>query len=269
MQKKYVAIAAIGMLMMGVTSAKAEGKNGVAAVVNGKEIKVSDIKQGYEENKQASGANISFDDFYNQAVEIFVNAEVVSQAAEKDKIKETAEYKNQLKAIGDEIARRIYLEKAVSKKVTDAEVDKLYKQYKDEFKNEKEVKAKHILVEDEKTANDVIKRLKKGEDFEKIAKEVSKDQADLGYFRKNMMVPEFGEAAFAMKKGTYSQKPVKTQFGYHVILLEDIRDTKALTKAEAEPQLKAMLMQNAIAETIGDLREKGKVTVYDLDGKTK
>lgn len=267
MQKKYIALAVLGLLLT-ASNANAEGKDGVAAVVNGEKITVKEIRDGYNENAQIK-EQVSFDDFYGKALEIFVNAKLVLQAAEKDKVRNSDEYKKQIKVLGDELARRVYLEKAASQRVTDAEVEKLYKQYKDGFQSQKEVKAKHILVDDEAKAKEVIAKLKKGEKFDALATEYSKDQADLGYFTKDMMVKEFGDAAFSMKKGTYSQTPVKTQFGYHVILVEDSRDTKPLTIKEAEPQLRAMLTQGAVGATIESLRNSGTIVEYNLDGKTK
>ncbi|MDR1694164.1 MAG: peptidylprolyl isomerase [Lactobacillaceae bacterium] len=267
MQKKYVALAVLGLVLT-TGNAKAEGKDGAAAVVNGDKITVQEIKDGYNENQQIK-SQVSFEDFYDKGLEIFVNAKLVLQAAEKEKVRNTDEYKKQIKVLGDELARRVYLDKAVTKKVTNEEVQKLYKQYKDKFESKKEVKAKHILVDDEAKAKDIIAKLKKGEKFDDLAKEFSKDQPDLGYFTQEMMVKEFGDAAFSMKKGTHSQSPVKTQFGYHVILVEDSRDTKPLTIQEAEPQLKAMLSQAAVGSVIEDLRKEGKVEEYSLDGKTK
>ena len=142
-----------------------------------------------------------------------------------------------------------------------------YNEYKADFKGQKEVKAKHILVDSESKAKDVISQLKKGKDFDSLAKKYSKDKAvDLGYFTKKMMVPEFSEAAFATKKGTFTKTPVKTQYGYHVILVEDIRDAKPLPMKDIEPQLKGMLTQQAIGEIFADLYKNGKVTKYDMDG---
>lgn len=268
MQKKYVALAVLGLTMMVAGNARAEGKNGVAAVVNGKNIAVSEIKKGYDENQQVK-SQVAFKDFYDKALEVFVNAELVLQAAEKSNVKDSEEYKKQIKVLSDELTRRVYLEKIVSKKVTNSEVDKLYKKYKSEFKTQKEVKAKHILVDEEAKAQDIIEKLKKGEKFDDLASKFSKDRPDLGWFVKDMMVPEFGNAAFNMKKNTFSKAPVKTQFGYHVILVEDIRDTKPLSQKEVDGQLRSMLTQNSIADAIEDLRKQGKVEEYTLDGKVK
>ena len=129
------------------------------------------------------------------------------------------------------------------------------------------MKARHILVDSESKANEVIAKLKKGSDFNTLAKEYSKEPADLGYFTKGMMVPEFGNAAFALKKGQISTKPVKTQFGYHVIIADDIRDSKALPLKDVKPQIEAMLTQQVIGETLKGLNDKATIAKYSLDGK--
>ena len=267
MQKKCLAVAVAALLVSVSVDARAEGKNGVAAVVNGEKITVAEMKQGYENTPQVKD-QVSFKDFYEKTLDIYVNGKMLYQAAEGEKIMETPEYRRQLDVAKEEIARKIYLEKKVNARVTDSAVKKLYDDYKKNFKAEKEMKAKHILVDSEAKANEVIAKLKKGGNFDTLAKEYSKEPADLGYFTKSMMVPEFGDAAFALKKGTYSQKPVKTQFGYHVIMAEDLRDAKALPLKDVEAQLKSLLTQQAIAEILVSLAKNAKIERYDWNGKT-
>lgn len=267
MQKKYLALAAVSILLMNPLNAAAEGKNGVAAVVNGQKITVSEIREAYNANPELK-KKVPFDEFYPKAVEVYVNGTILYQAAEKDKITSSADYKQQLKLAQEELARKLYLEKKVEKKVTPKAVEKFYKGYKDNFKPEKEIKASHILVKDESTAKNIIAKLNKGEDFNALADKYSLDkQAELGYFNKGVMVEEFWDAADAMKKGTYSKKPVKTQFGYHIIKVEDIRDTKPLPLSKIEPQIKARLTQKAIAETFEEINKNSKIERYDLKGK--
>lgn len=160
----------------------------------------------------------------------------------------------------------MYLEKTVDERVTDKAVQDLYNDYKSKFESQKEVKAKHILVDSEAKAKEVIAKLKKGEDFVKLANEYSKDQVELGYFTEDMMVPEFSKAAFSMDKGEFSKTPVKTEFGYHVILVEDVRASKPLELKEIEPQLKNMVTQQVIAKIFEDLRNNAKVEKFTLDG---
>lgn len=266
MQNKFIAAAALSLLVLNPLNAQADGKNGVAAVVNGEKITVKEMKQGYEDNPQIK-ERVSFDDFYTKALDVYVNGKLLYQAAEESGVTDTDKYERQVQNAKEEIARKLYLEKQVEKKVTDKDVKNLYNEYKADFKGQKEVKAKHILVDSESKAKDVISQLKKGKDFNSLAKKYSKDKAvDLGYFTKKMMVPEFSEAAFATKKGTFTKTPVKTQYGYHVILVEDIRDAKPLPLKQVEPQLKGMLTQQAIGEIFADLYKNGKVTKYDMDG---
>ncbi len=265
MNKKYIALAVLAAVLQAGTSLAA-GKDGVAAVVNGKNIMVDDIKVAYNANP-AIQKKTSFDEFYAKTLDIFVDGEVVYQAAVEAKVLETPEYQQQLKGLKEELARKIYLEKNVRAQVDDKAVGKLYKDYKNTFQGEKEIKAKHILVQSEDKANEVIAKLQKDGQFDKLAKEYSKEPAELGYFTKDMMVPEFADAAFALKKGQYSKKPVKTQFGYHVILVEDIREAKPQPLSKIEPQLKNMLAQKAMGDLIKGLQDKATVVKYDAEGK--
>ncbi len=267
MDKKYIALTLLGSLMLNANNACAEGKNGIAAVVNGEKITVEEVREAYKANPQIKD-RVSFEEFYNKALDGFISGKIVYQQAQKAKIEETPEYKSQLKLAKEELARKIYMEKQVDEKVTDSEIKKLYDEYKETFKSEKEMKAKHILVDDEKTAKDIIAKLKKGEKFDTLAKKYSKDKPELGYFTKRVMVPEFSNAAFAMKKGEYSKTPVKTQFGYHIIMVEDIRDSKPAELKTIKPQLRAMLAQNALAESFQETAQNSKIEKYTLDGKT-
>lgn len=266
MRHNLLAAAALSLLVFNPFNARAEGNDGVAAVVNGEEITVKEMREGYNDNPEIK-SRVNFDDFYAKALDVYVNGKLLYQAAEAENITSSPEYKKQVQNAKEEIARKIFLEKKVEKQVTQDKIDDLYKQYQKEFKGQKEIKAKHILVDSETKAKEVIAKLKKGDKFDDLAKSYSKEPADLGYFTKQMMVPEFGEAAFALKKGQYSKEPVKTQFGYHVILVEDIRDAKPLPKKQMEPQLKGLLTQQAIGDTFGELYKKASVKKYSLDGK--
>lgn len=264
MQKRYIAFVVLAAMLFNV-EAKAEGKNGLAAEVNGTKITVDELKKAYEVNPKIN-ANVPFDEFYPKALEFFVKGKVISQAAANAKVSETQEYKDQLEIAKEELARKLYLEHQLKGKVTDKEVAKVYDDYKAKFKGQKEVKARHILVDEESTAKDIIAQLKKGAKFDDLASKYSKDEPDLGYFTKNMMVPEFGNAAFSMKKGQYSDQPVKTKFGYHVIIVDDVRDAQPQPLKEVRPQIEGMLTQQALADTLDKLEKSAKVTKYNLDG---
>ncbi len=258
---KFLSLTACALL---ATTSLASAKT--AAVINGKTVTIEEIKEAYNNNPQVKG-QVSFENFYPKALEVFVNGTLLLQDAKKNGIEKDKLYQQQIEAAKDEIARKIYLEKVVAPKITDKEVDKLYDEYKKSFKSQKEVKAKHILVDSQATAEEVIARLDEGDDFVVLAKEYSKEPADLGYFTKQMMVPEFGEAAFSMKKGDVSKKPVKSKFGYHIIKVEDVRDSKLMSKKEVAPQLKAMLTQKVIAEKFQSLYKDAKLELFDANGK--
>ena len=271
MQKKYVfaTAAAVVVLVAGAFTYKvwAEKNDGVAAVVNGETITVAEMKDAYEKNPQIK-AQASFEDFYAQALDIMVNSKLALQAATKANVQATPEYQAQLADLQDEVARQVYIEKQVKAKVSDEKVKEVYDEYLAKFKPEKEVKAKHILVEEEGLAKDIIAKLNdKKASFDDLAKQYSKDQPELGYFTADVMVPEFSEAAMKMEKDTYSQEPVKTTFGYHVIFVEDIRETEPQPFEAIEDQIKISLSQQAVTEIVKELNDNAKIEKFDLKGK--
>jgi peptidyl-prolyl cis-trans isomerase C len=167
--------------------------------------------------------------------------------------------------------------------VTDAEAEAFYKENPDQFKQPEQVRASHILVKVEKdakedevkakreAANKILERVKKGEDFDKLATELSEDPSakenhgDLNFFPREQMVPEFSEAAFKMKKGEVSAEPVRSDFGFHIIKVTDRKDGSTVPFAEAKPQLVKYLegrkRQTEIDKVLAGLREKAKVTI--------
>ena len=260
-----VVVAVASFVCFKIQKADAADK-GVAAKINGEIVYINDLKQSYADHPQIKD-RVSFEEFYAKTLDVFVNSKLVYQAAKAAKIEETPEYQRQLVTAKEDLARKLYLEKMVDEKVTDAEIKKLYDEYTSKFESQKEVKAKHILVDTADKAKEVIAKLKKGEDFVKLAQEYSKDQVDLGYFTKEVMVPEFSNAAFAMNKGEYSKAPVKTEFGYHVILVEDVRASKPLSLKDVEPQLKNMVTQQVVAQIFEDLVKNAKVEKFTLEGE--
>ena len=263
MQKKYLfaTSAALIVLIAGAFTYKvyAEKNNGIAAIVNGEQITVAEVKEAYDQNPQIK-TQVPFEDFYGRALDVMVNGKLALQAATTANVQASPEYQKQLALLQEDLARQVYMDQQIAKKVTDEEVKKFYDEYVSKFKSEKEIKAKHILVETEDLAKEIISKLEgKSTNFDKLAKEHSKDQADLGYFTAEMMVPEFSDAAFSMEKGTISTEPVKTEFGYHVIFVEDTRDTKPLPYENVADQIKANLSQQAVAEIIENLNTNAQV----------
>lgn len=271
MQKKYIfaTSAALVVLIAGAFTYKvyAERNNGIAAIVNGEQITVAEVKEAYDQNPQFR-ANAKFEDFYNYALDIMVNAKLALQAATKANIQATPEYQKQLAAVQDEIARQVYLDQQINAKITPAEIKKAYDEYVAGFKSSKEVKAKHILVQTEDLAKEIIAKLDSKEaNFDELAQKYSDDQPELGFFTEEMMVPDFSKAAFAMEKNTYSKEPVKTEFGYHVIFVEDIRDSQPLPLEALEEQIKGNLARKAVEQIVTGLTQSAQIEKFDLNGK--
>ncbi|HEY5797796.1 MAG TPA: peptidylprolyl isomerase, partial [Bosea sp. (in: a-proteobacteria)] len=161
-----------------------------------------------------------------------------------------------------------YLTAEARKAATPEAAKKLYDETTKAMAPEEEINARHILVEDEAQAKAVVERLKKGEDFAKVAAELSKDPGSgkeggsLGWFTKDRMVPEFADAAFKLTKGQVSE-PVKSQFGWHVIKLEDKRAKPLPDFAAVKPQIDQYLERKAQQDIIVALREKAKIERLD------
>lgn len=156
--------------------------------------------------------------------------------------------------------------------VTDADLKREYDALVLKMRDEKEVRARHILVANEADAKEVIKKIEGGKSFEEVAREYSKDPGsakqggDLGYFTKDKMVPEFATAAFALNKGEIS-KPVKSQFGWHVIKVEDNRKVTIPTFNAVKEQLRQGVMEKKLNDYIRGLVKTADVKVFDAKGK--
>ena len=239
----------------------------IAARVNGEIITVEEIKKGYDDNPQIA-EQVSFDDFYKKALDVFVNGKMLYQAAVKAKTMDTPEYEEQLKIAKEDLARKVFMDEAVEARVTPSAIQAFYEnEYISKFQPQKEMNAKHILVDDASVAREIIQKLKDGADFDALAKEYTKDKiVELGYFTEDLMVPEFISAVKNLKVGEYTKEPVQTQFGYHVVLLLDVRDSSPLPLPELEPQIKNILSQQAIAEIFDTLHKNSKVEKFDLQG---
>ncbi len=193
-----------------------------------------------------------------------VQDEIFVQEAEKRGLATTPDYKTQM-----EMARSAILIQAlladVEKKspVTDAEIQTAYDDFKKQASGT-EYRARHILVESEDQAKALIKQLNGGAKFEDLAKKNSKDPGsgenggDLDFAGPNAYVPEFSQAMVKLKKGEFTQEPVKTQFGWHIIKLEDTREAQFPALADVKPQIKQRLLQQKLAAFTEDLKTKAK-----------
>lgn len=249
----------------------AAGGDPVVARVNGQEIRRSAVI----EELQAMGPQaqqVPPQVLYPQILQRLVITKLVSSEGYKQKLQDDAEVKSRLKEAEENIVADVYVKKTVSPKITDDKLKAKYDELAAKFKPEDEVRARHILVPTEAEANEVIKQLKGGADFAKLAQEKSKDSGsfkqggDLGYFTKTAMVKPFADAAFGMKVGQVSDKPIKTDFGYHVIKVEDKRKTAPPPVTEVKEQLRTQVGQEMAQQLVKDLETKAKIERFNLDG---
>lgn len=189
---------------------------------------------------------------------------LLSKLAEKSGTLDTDEYKQRLLFMTRRVKRDIYVQQNVTEKVDDAAIKARYDQLIKEFPAGPEVRARHILLKTEDEAKAVIKALDDGGDFEKLAKEKSTGPSaprggDLGFFGKGQMVPAFDKAVFALEKGKYSKEPVKSNFGWHVIKVEETRQKSPPPLEQIKEQLTALVAQEKLQELVTNLRSKAKI----------
>ena len=194
----------------------------------------------------------------------YINQKLLDKEADNLGIRNSAEFKNKIKAAETQLLQQELIERHLKTAVTDKMVNDEYEKLAKSLKGQKEVKASHILVDTEETAKEIKKKLSKGSNFATLAKEFSKDEGskvnggELGYVMKGQLVPEFESKAFAMKKDEISD-PVKTQFGWHIIKVLDSRTAKVPTKEEAENGIRNKLSREAIEKYFATLAEKANV----------
>jgi len=252
-------------------------KDPVVAKVNGIEIRQSDLVIAEEEAGQLPAMSPEAKKDY--LVQISTDLILVAKAAEAKKFGDAASFKRKMEFNRKKLLMEGLLQSVAKDALTDAAMHKVYDEAIKQVGNEQEVHARHILVRaaagDEKAGKEaedkikaVIERLKKGEDFNKIAGEVSEDPSgkanggDLGYFSKEQMVAPFSEAAFKLEKGQISE-PVKTEFGWHVIKVEDKRAKAPPKFEEIKPQIERYVVGKAQSELVLKLRAEAKIERLD------
>ena len=234
----------------------------VIARVNGTEVRQSDLAMA-EEDLGANIPQMTPEAKREYLITFMGDMLLVAKAAEAKKVADTSEFKQKLAYTRTKLLMESYLQSEAKAAVTDAELRKVYDEAVGQMKSEPEVRARHILVETEDDAKAVVAELKKGTDFAELAKTKSKDPGsaeggDLGYFTKDQMVPEFSEVAFKLEKGQLSD-PVKSQFGWHVIKVEDKRTRQPPEFDKVKDQLENFVVRRQQSQLITKLRGEGKI----------
>jgi peptidyl-prolyl cis-trans isomerase C len=236
----------------------AQATDPVLARVDGVEIHQSDLAMA-EADIGSSLPPVQGDQRRDALLSYLIDVNVLSHTAETKKVDQEPTFPQKLAFARKKVLVEALLEQQSKAAVSDKDIKKFYDE---NLKPQTEVHARHILVETDTQAKDVIAKLKGGADFAQLAKEVSKDPGsdggDLGYITKDQVVPEFGDAAFKLEKGKISD-PVKSQFGWHVIKVEDKRERKPPPFDAVKDRIKVVLTQKANEEFVGKARQGAKI----------
>lgn len=205
-------------------------------------------------------------------IEYLIETRLFAGAAEKENLGSGEEFDKRLAYWRQRALRDAYFDKTVRKGVDDAQARALYDNQVKAMPPEEEIQARHILVDSETLAKELAEKIAKGEDFAKLAKENTNDGASredggmLGYFGKGQMVPQFEQAAFALQKGEVS-KPVQSQFGWHIIKVEDRRQRPPPSFDEVKDRIVGSMIQTKAQEVATALRGKANIEYVDPDVK--
>ncbi|MEP9352406.1 peptidylprolyl isomerase [Xanthobacter sp. KR7-65] len=243
-------------------AAPAAAADPVVATVNGTPIRQSEITIALEDIGSGLPPQVQGPAREEYVLSFLTDMTLLAKAAEAQKLDQSPDFQQRLAYARTKALMETIMTQEAKKAVTAEEKRKTYDEFVKSSPAEAEVRARHILVDDEAKAKEISKKAKAGEDFSKLAKENSKDSAedggDLGYFTKEQMVPEFAEAAFKLEKGQVSD-PVKTQFGWHVIKVEDKRQKPVPTYEQVEDQVEQYLVRKAQADMVTKLRADAKI----------
>jgi peptidyl-prolyl cis-trans isomerase C len=256
----------IAALLFAPATAPRAQDDPVIARVNGVDIRQSDITIA-EEDVGGNMPAMPPEQKREYLITYLTDVVLLAQSAEQQKLGDRPDVKRQLAFMRNKVLMEALLQSAAKAAETDAEMHKVYDQAVKEMGAEQEVHARHILVETEAEAKAIEAELKKGADFAEVAKKKSKDPGaanggDLGYFTKDQMVPEFAEAAFKLDKGQISD-PIHTQFGWHIIKVEDKRVKPTPSFEEVKPQVENYIAHRAQAQLVDSLRKTATIERLD------
>jgi len=276
--KKLLAATAIALALsmpLYAEDAKPQATDYVILKVDGDDIKKSEVDELLK-SFVPNGNAPAFDTFEPKMKETLLRnmaaEHLISKEAERTGVQNSPEVKEKIAAAQKQIVIQEFIKNKTKELVTD---DKLKAAYEEKIKSgREEFKARHILVKTEEEAKEIEKKLKKGGDFDKIAKEKSQDKSsgqaggELGWFTADKMVPTFSQAVIALKKDEVSA-PVKTDFGWHIIKLEDRRQATPPKFEDIKEELTQQLSKKLVSDYITAMIKSTKITVLDANGNAK
>ena len=206
------------------------------------------------------------------ALDQVLNNKIIGMKADQAKMETDPEVTKLLETAKGQIVRNVYVERELNKAISQKDLLKAYEKMLEGFERVEEVHARHILVADEAKAREIIAKLDGGAKFEDLTKESSdaptaQNGGDLGFFAKAEMVPEFAEAAFKIAPGSYSKDPVKTQFGWHVVKVEEKRQRPEPQFEAVKPQLEAQVRREQLNRMLEKWQKDASIKKYDINGE--
>jgi len=245
--------------------------NTVVARVDGTELHLADVEAA-QQNLPPQAQKLPLEQIYPMLLDRLVDGALITKAGRKEHLEQDSELQVRLKRYEDRLIQEAYLNQAIKAAETEGQLKARYQSFAKDKAGQEEVHAQHILVNTEDEAKSIIAELDKGADFGELAKKYSTDPSarsggDIGYFGHDDMIPAFADTAFALAKGQYSNTPVKTEFGWHVIKVEDRRAGKPPSFEEAREQLSRDLAHEIIDAKLQELRSAAKIEEFGLDGK--
>lgn len=241
----------------------------VIAIVNGQNITaatLNDIGNSLDPNLM----HLNADKRKAAILHLYINMLALAKGAQDKALDKTEEYKKMMLLAKQEVLQKLYVNNVIMDSINEDDIKKRYKKEIASLPREEEVHARHIIVKTKEDAKAIIKRLDKGEDFSKIAKEVSTDGSsavggDLGYFSHGQMVEPFEKAAFALKIGTYTHEPVQTPFGWHIIKVEDKRLKKLPSLEDMHDAVRNLIAIDKYNDLIKQLRTNINVKISNAN----
>ncbi len=261
------AMAAVLIPLLSVAPVASADDDPVLATVDGTEIRRSRALE--EKGRMPAQMQQAPDEMILPVlVNLVIDTKLLAAEAGRKNLRDDPEVRDQMARVEEILLAQVLLSRAVEGEITDEAVEKRYQALVAEAAEEEEIQARHILVKEESEAREVIAELQKGADFAELAKAKSIGPSaptggDLGYFGAGAMVPEFYEAAAALKTGTFTEEPVQTQFGWHVIKVEGRREKQPPALEEVSDELRSELVREARAAYIEGLREKATIERFD------
>jgi len=242
----------------------------VVAIVDGAAVYRSDLAM-MQRALPPQFQQLPLEVLYPALIERMIDAKLIFEAGRKAKLDADDEVKRRVRQFEERVVQEVYLNRMIEKQVTEETIRKRYDEFVKANPAKEEISARHILVQTEVQAREVIAELGKGADFAELAKTRSIDPAgkqqggDLGFFSREELVPEFSDAAFKMKDGETSKTPVRSQFGFHVIRVE-ARRTVSQPMEEVREKLVSDMSQEIMNGAVATLRKAAKIEVFNLDG---